>query len=296
MHSVYGRLNFGCFAVAIQSLTICSNSAVVMPACVTMMISSIARSPPASAPFRSPLSNDANGSFAFHSGCCGASAFTRSSARSIWKYIGCSHQSVPSLSNVAMRSSGGTKSGEPSFVTLATNSTMDCLTAPSLQEGNGSAACALVVMKTTMQANAIVTRFCVGVVFKSCFLSLLVGVAGDSVSAQVLSQSACFRPYIRSFICFSGGKMVFQSQHRDSWCFGHGATHHLPGECFETRLATQRMKPPVDLDAGEEAGVERRAIVVALFQQPQRFLFIAQRQVDDGERIGWDVTLSGYSR
>ena len=32
-----------------------------------------------------------------------------------WKYIGCSAQSVPSLSNVAMRSASGTKSGEPSF-------------------------------------------------------------------------------------------------------------------------------------------------------------------------------------
>src|SRR5438477_6350976 len=129
------------------------------------MISSIACSPPASAPFTSPLSNEANGSFVFHSGCCGASAFTRSTAKKSWKYIGCSHQSVPSLSNVAMRSSSGTKSGEPSFVTFATNSTMDCLTAPSLQEGNGSAAGAAIVMETTMQASAIVTRFCIRLVF-----------------------------------------------------------------------------------------------------------------------------------
>src|SRR5437764_13700889 len=56
-----------------------------MPACVTMMISSMVRLPPASAAFRSPLSNDANGSFVFHSGCCGASVFTRSSAKKIWK-------------------------------------------------------------------------------------------------------------------------------------------------------------------------------------------------------------------
>src|SRR5439155_11837224 len=165
MHSVYGRLNLGCFAVAIQSLTICSNSAVVMPACVATMISSIARSPPASAAFRSPLSNDANGSFVFHSGCCGASAFTRSSANSNWKYIGCSHQSVPSLSNVAMRSSGGTKSGEPSFVTLATNSTMDCLAAPSFHEDNGSPASAIVVVKARAQTSAAAMRFFVCVVF-----------------------------------------------------------------------------------------------------------------------------------
>ena len=44
-------------------------------------------------------------------------------------------QSVPSLSNVAMRSATGTKSGEPAFVTLATKSTMACLAAPSFQEG-----------------------------------------------------------------------------------------------------------------------------------------------------------------
>ena len=32
-------------------------------------------SPPASAPFTSPLSSEAKGSFSFHSGCCGASSF-----------------------------------------------------------------------------------------------------------------------------------------------------------------------------------------------------------------------------
>ena len=38
--------------------------------------------------------------------------------RASWKYSGCSPQSVPSLSKVAMRSAGGTKSGEPCFVTF----------------------------------------------------------------------------------------------------------------------------------------------------------------------------------
>ena len=103
-----------------------------------MTIFPMAGSPPASAPFTSPLSNEANGSFVFHSGCFGASAFTRSSAKRSWKYIGCSAQSVPSLSNVAMRSAGGTKSGEPSFVTFATNAMMDCLVFPSFHEGRGS--------------------------------------------------------------------------------------------------------------------------------------------------------------
>ena len=49
-----------------------------------------------------------------HSGCCGASALTRSRANASWTYTGCSDHSVPSLSNTAMRSAGGTKSGEPS--------------------------------------------------------------------------------------------------------------------------------------------------------------------------------------
>src|SRR5882724_1373246 len=95
---------------------------------------------------------------------------------------------------------------------------------------------------------------------------------------------------------FTSRRAGIWSSNRDSSCFGHGAAHHLPGECFETRLAAQRIKPPVDLDAAEDAGVEGRTIFVALFQQPQRFLFIAQRQVDDSQRIGRDITLAGYSR
>src|SRR5213592_2275276 len=47
-----------------------------MPAWVAMTISRSAWSPPASAVFMSPLSSEANGSLVFHSGCCGASAFT----------------------------------------------------------------------------------------------------------------------------------------------------------------------------------------------------------------------------
>src|SRR5438046_7923779 len=64
-----------------------------------------------------------------------------------------------------MRSSGGTKSGEPSFVTLATNSVMDFFAGPSFHEANGSAACALVAMETAMQTSATVMRFCVRLVF-----------------------------------------------------------------------------------------------------------------------------------
>ncbi|SIT55515.1 hypothetical protein BQ8794_220080 [Mesorhizobium prunaredense] len=63
---------------------------------------------------------------------------TRSSAKASWTYIGCSIHSVPSLSNTAMRSGSGTKSGEPSLLTLSTNSTIAAFGAVSFQEGNGS--------------------------------------------------------------------------------------------------------------------------------------------------------------
>ena len=47
---------------------------------------------------------------------------------------------VPSLSNVAMRSGTGTKSGEPSFVTFSTKATIAFFGAVSFHEGSGSAA------------------------------------------------------------------------------------------------------------------------------------------------------------
>ncbi len=59
-------------------------------------------------------------------------------ANTSWKGTGFSDQSVPSLSNVAIRSGTGTKSGEPSRVTLSTNATMAFLAPVSFQEGNGS--------------------------------------------------------------------------------------------------------------------------------------------------------------
>jgi hypothetical protein len=47
-------------------------------------------------------------------------------AKRNWKYSGCSAHRVPSLSNTAMRSATGTKSGVPGFVTFATNAVMAC--------------------------------------------------------------------------------------------------------------------------------------------------------------------------
>ena len=85
--------------------------------------------------------------------------------------------------------------------------------------------------------------------------------------------------------------MVFQSQQRDSSCFGHGATHHLTGECFETRIAAERVESSVDLDTAEDAGVEGREIFVTFLQQSQRLILVPQSQVDDRKRIRRNVTL-----
>ena len=76
----------------------------------------------------------------FHSGCVGASALMRSSAKASWVYIGCSAQSVPSLSKTAMRSAGGTKSGPPCLVVRSTKSTSAFLDALSFHDGSGSPA------------------------------------------------------------------------------------------------------------------------------------------------------------
>ena len=75
----------------------------------------------------------------FHSGYFGASVLIRSMAKKSWTGNGCSHQRVPSLSNVAMRSGTGTKSLLPFVVTFATKSRMDCLVLPSFHDGSGSA-------------------------------------------------------------------------------------------------------------------------------------------------------------
>src|SRR6266436_2866694 len=81
---------------------------------------------------------EANGSVVFHSGCCGTSALTRSSAKCNCTGIGCSHHRVPSLSKVAMRSGTGTKCGEPGLVTFSTKAMMDCFAGPSFHDGKGS--------------------------------------------------------------------------------------------------------------------------------------------------------------
>src|SRR6202012_1369590 len=83
---------------------------------------------------RTPL----KGCAVFQSGCLGASCLTRSRTKASWTYIGCSTQSVPSLSKVAMRCSLGTKSAVPSLVTFSTNAMMAFLGAVSFHDGSGS--------------------------------------------------------------------------------------------------------------------------------------------------------------
>ena len=91
-------------------------------------------------PFMSPLSSDANGSFVFHSGCCGASALTRSKREGkleVDRLLGPQRAVVVEGGDAFRRR---TKSGPPSFVTLATNATIAFFAAPSFHDGSGSAA------------------------------------------------------------------------------------------------------------------------------------------------------------
>ena len=67
-------------------------------------------------------------------------ALTRSNAKSAWKYSGCSDHSVPSLSNVAMRSPSATKSVLPVVVTALTKSVIAVFDGPAFHDGSGSAA------------------------------------------------------------------------------------------------------------------------------------------------------------
>ena len=76
----------------------------------------------------------------FHSGCCGASAFTRSSANSkleIHRLLGPQRAVVVEHGDAL---GGGTKSGEPSFVTRSTKAMIAFFGAVSFQDGKGSSA------------------------------------------------------------------------------------------------------------------------------------------------------------
>src|SRR5512132_4738541 len=109
-----------------------------MPEWVAVMISRIPFSPDAASAFTFPSSTAWNGCLVLHSGCSGTSAFTLSNAKTNWIYVGCSGQSVPSLSKAAIRFAGGTKSGVPSLVTHETKFSTADFVDPSLQDLSGS--------------------------------------------------------------------------------------------------------------------------------------------------------------
>jgi hypothetical protein len=96
-----------------QPLLDARKSSVLIPAWVAAMICAQSPSPNFAIAARSPARTALNGSFFFQSGCFGASSCTRSSANIACVYSGCDTHSVPSWSNVAMRSSGDTKRGLP---------------------------------------------------------------------------------------------------------------------------------------------------------------------------------------
>src|SRR5579864_6710678 len=56
-----------------------------MPVCVAISSAASPFSPDAATAFKSPSNTALNGCCVFHSGCCGASARTRSSANRNWK-------------------------------------------------------------------------------------------------------------------------------------------------------------------------------------------------------------------
>jgi hypothetical protein len=64
-----------------------------------------------------------------------------------------------------IRSATRTRSGEPSCVTFATNSVMDCLSLPSFHDGSASAACAMVVAKASAPPRTAASRFCLNLSF-----------------------------------------------------------------------------------------------------------------------------------
>ncbi len=94
--------------------------------------------PDAATPAMSSSSTDLKGSLVCHSGCAEARRLTSAITNANCVYIGCSTQSVPSLSKSAMRSCSGTNSGLPSAVVRRTKSTIDCFASPSFHEGNAS--------------------------------------------------------------------------------------------------------------------------------------------------------------
>ena len=136
---MYGRPKRGCFVTASQSAASRWNCADVRPACVAAISLKKSASGSFAMAARSPSSTVLNGCSSRQPGLAAASALMRSTVNSTSTYIGCSVHSVPSLSNVAMRSAGGTKPGLPGCVVSVTNRTIAALVAPAFHDGSGSA-------------------------------------------------------------------------------------------------------------------------------------------------------------
>src|SRR5213075_406179 len=100
---------------------------------------------------------------------------------------------------------------------------MVCLAGPSFHEANRSCAWVLMEVKATAPTSTAASRFCLA---RRLVAPKHRSVGRSAAKAGVLLVFIIV--FFRSFICFSEGKMVFQTQHRDSWCFGHGAAHYLP--------------------------------------------------------------------
>src|SRR5262252_603104 len=117
--------------------------------------------------------------------------------------MGCSTQSVPSWSKVAMRSSCGTKLVLDLSVVVGTKLTIACLVGPSFHEGSGSVSASDCVPKaspaTAASAEAKRRRTCdftgASLKEKQNGFSRLKGLWPGCINFQILG-----------FILFSGGK------------------------------------------------------------------------------------------
>src|SRR6266481_1824166 len=92
-------------------------------------------------------------------------------------YTGCSTQSVPSWSNSAIRSAGGTKFGLPFVVVVFTNSTIAFFAAPSFHEGSGSV-CANAWPNTNRNATSIILFIIVH------FIGILLSVSSSQEATE----------------------------------------------------------------------------------------------------------------
>ena len=77
--------------------------------------------------------------------------------------------------------------------------------------------------------------------------------------------------------------------------FGNGAIHRLFGKCLETRIVAQRFEPSIDLDAAEDAGIERLAIFVLSWESWRR-RGMARRPVRNSSKAESDTTSAATPR